>query len=264
MHAPLCRLLALATLALCSASDARAALTQSKAPAPTPPQASVETGELALPPDWAALERVDFESGLELWTRGDKPLRVANADLVTLRTALSGADERAVRAALILARSRNVRAFEALLERLEERKTIEAGKSDAADVVAAAALNGASGIADLAPRLEVLSVGKRAHPELSVRVECARSALDLGRDTAITFLLDVLREGTHRAQRKPDFKRPPWTPEGLDWIQARAADALSRRAKLPLRFRPEATLTAREAEIERLESVLLPASQSKK
>jgi len=195
---------------------------------------------------------LSFERTLEEWLPPGEWRTFSPADLETLGTALDAGERVALRAAVILGRSKDPEAAELLLVRLEKR----AVERDPADVVAAAALAddfapGASAT-NAAARLASLGAGRRPHPDPFVRVECARSALELGRDEGIPFLLQVLRAGTS-AGRKLD---PGELAEDVAFLQTRAAAALSARAGTANRFRPEASVQEREAEAARLEALL--------
>jgi hypothetical protein len=230
-----------------SAGDSRPDSSASDAPA-APPR------EFEVPAGWESLTDLAFERAVDAWLPRGEHRRAGDGTLVDLRRALGGGDIPAMRAAVLLARTRDPRAAEALLDRLEEREAPPPGRPgrDAADVVAAAAFAEGLGRGDAAARLNALANGRRAHPSTAVRVECARSALALGRDESIPFLLSVLRIGTHAG-------RIVGAEEDLDdlaWCQVRAAEALAARAGTPNRFRPEASVTAREEETTRLESLL--------
>ena len=226
----------------------------SSAPAPPPPSWS-------LPADWDRGTTLAFERAIEGWLPRDQPRRLSPKDLLALAAALDRGDEPAVRAAVLLARTHDPSAGDALVQRLEKRLEPAAGAQtgDAADVIAAAALAGRFSARDAGPPLEGLAIGSRPHPDLEARVECGCSALALGKDSVIPFLLRVLREGTTAGTSPVD-----WKPKGdLDWAQWRAAEALSARAGVPCRFRPEASVKAREQEAARLEA-LLPKAEARR
>lgn len=203
-----------------------------------------------------------FERALEAWLPAGEVRRVSAAALSDLSSALDRGDLSAVRAAVLLARTGAVEAGEALLVRLERRVSPqpELEKENAADVVAGAAFAEGLPGPGAAQRLETLAAGAKPHPDLEVRVECARSALRLGRDGVVPFLLRVLREGTPAGLAAPDWKRKA----DESWAQRRAADALSARAGVTCRFRPEASVRDRENEIARLESLLPRPAPRKK
>jgi hypothetical protein len=212
-----------------------------------------------------------FERALDGWLPPGEARRCTPEDLAVLEQALdqvadpsgatSSTDTAAIRAAVLLARTKAARAGEILLARLEKRWTPPVGQSerDAADVVAAAAFAEGTPATNAAVRLASLGGGKRPHPDLCVRVECARSALRLGRDEGIPFLLQVLRAGTTAGRTLGAGERT----EDLAWAQVRAAEALSARAGTELRFLSEASVRQREEEAARLEA-LLPGAPEKK
>ncbi|MFT5464318.1 MAG: hypothetical protein ACI8QS_003213, partial [Planctomycetota bacterium] len=116
--------------------------------------------------------------------------------LAELEGALHRPGPRAVRAAVLLGRSSNRDAGEILLRRLERRVIHPGRNQDAADVVAAGALERMPGADWAVGRLTVLGAGPIPHPDLEVRVACAAAALLHGRDEVTPFLLQVLRIGT--------------------------------------------------------------------
>ena len=111
-----------------------------------------------------------------------------------------------VRAAVLLGHG-GEGAREVLLSRLEERVEGPDRHSDAGDVVAARAL-ARWPVEDTAGRLAALAVGPSPHPDLEVRVGCAATSPDMGRDEAIPFLLRVLHAGTPAELEDPI----DWTP----------------------------------------------------
>ena len=221
------------------------------APPPAPP-------EWTLPAAWNTASDLAFERALDGWLPPGSVVRLAPNDLASLSAALDGADATAVRAAVLLARTRDPKAGEALLARLE-RRVPGSADADAVDVVAACAFAEGTPAANAAARLAELAAGKRPHPDLCARVECARSALALGRDGVIGYLLQVLRTATTAG--KP--LGPDDSPSDLAFAQTRAAEALAQRAGTDVRFRPEAAVRHREAEATRLEK-LLPGPPKKR
>ena len=215
-----------------------------------------------LAPGWDRGSLASFEADLERWFPSGSPRRIDPEGRTELSRALDRNDDVAVRAALLLARSLDPAAGEELLARLERRieRAEDQGAGDAPDVVAAAAFARGAAAANAARRLEGLARGSRPHPDLEVRVECAASALALGRDAVVPFLARVLREGTAAAKDPPDWKRG----SEVGWAQARAADALARRAGVATDYLPEASAAAREAEAARLEGLLAPKKKAKK
>jgi hypothetical protein len=213
-----------------------------------------------LPSTWRGASDLAFERALDAWLPPGSAHRLSADDLATLTSVLDAADRSAVRAAVLLARTRDPHAGDALLARLEKRASVPgATGEDAVDVVAACAFAEGTPGTNAAARLAELAAGKRPHPDLCARVECARSALALGRDGGIPFLLQVLRTATTAG--KP--LGPDDSPADLAFAQARAAEALATRAGTDVRFRPEASVKDRVAEAARLEK-LLPAAPSKK
>lgn len=219
--------------------------------------------DFTLPNSWRSLGREEFAVALEGWLDGKRAVRIDDRSLATLSSALANGDELSVRAAAILARTLDPRAGEALLARLEQRVDVPLASS-AGDVVAAAAFTRGATARDAAARLDALAAGRTAHPVLEVRIACAASALALGRDGSIAFLLDILREGTSFAVTKPDWKRIDWTTPRLERAQREAAAALSARAGIACSYRVEASMAAREAEVTRLAKILGSAGSAKK
>jgi hypothetical protein len=164
-------------------------------------------------------------------------------------------DQISVRAAVLCARSRDPRAAELLLARLEQRVLGPDRNSDAGDVIAAAALADLAFRADLADRLVALATGDAPHPDLEVRVECAASALRLGAptDSVAPFLLTVLRALTPAELEHPgDWPRQ----RTVAWAKTRGAEALSERARVPCTFRPDGSFAHQAAETAKLERAL--------
>jgi hypothetical protein len=209
--------------------------------------------EVALPADWNSASRADFARSLDGWLPLDAGARLDERALATLARALGAGDETSVRAAVILGRSRDERAAEILLARLETRAR---SSSSAGDVVGAAAFARGLSSADAAARLVELCAGRTPHPVLDVRVECAISSLALGRDGAIPFLLALLREGTAQAAQRPDWTRLDPDDPRLLLLQDRAARALSDRAGIECTFRAQGSLASRESEIVRLANLM--------
>jgi hypothetical protein len=257
---------AVLALVACTAStprDADGARPAARATIPPPAPATTTVNEahaappaeFVLPDNWSTLDRDGFARALPRWLDGERAYRVDDASLVLLSKSLARGDETSVRAVLVLARTRDPRAGEALLALLESRAG-SGSRALSADVVAAAAFARGAVARDAGVRLETLASGSRPHPDLEVRVECAASALASGRDAVIPFLFDVMREGTTRALEKPDWTRIDWRLARMEWIQSRAADALARRARVRCEWRAELGVPAREREVERLEALL--------
>lgn len=256
-RAPLRVGLALAALAACRAPAASTA-----DPATPGEHGPTETGAVAtaprmvdLPTDWHTRGRHAFERWLADAFAPAGPATVGDAEVALLAGALAGFDERAVRAALILAHADgSLPARDALVRRLAERAVAPDRPSDAADVVAAAGLATRADGRAVAPALVELAVGAEPHPDLEVRVECAATALAFGHAEVVPFLLRVLRELTPAMRDDP----PDWEPKTtMAWSKSRAAHALSLAAGLPLAFRPDAPVAVQMREADRLEAALL-------
>jgi len=203
--------------------------------------------------DWRDGPRVSFERDLAEWNPSLTPHRLIPSGLQTLKKALGGMDEAAMRAALLLGYSRDSGAAEALALRLEARVEGPDRDSDGADVVAAATLAAWPLDERFGARLVDLSTGARPHPDLEVRVECASSALARGRTEVVPFLLRVLRASTPAQREDP----PDWTPKPtMAWSKSRAATALSGHLRVPVEFRPDSSYDDQLAEIARLVGLL--------
>lgn len=193
-----------------------------------------------------------FERALAAWREAPGAVAFDLETVGTLRTALAGQDQTAVRAAVFLAHCSEPSVTRVLIERLESRAEAPTRPMDAGDVIAAAALAGRveEGVPE---RLEALVVGERPHPDLEVRVECARTALLAGRDAVIPWLLAVLRAMTRDEALAP----PDWIPtQTMAWSKTRAAEALSLRAGVECAFRPDGSLDHQEEEARRLQALL--------
>ncbi len=213
------------------------------------------TRAYALPGDWSALAPREFEALLAGFPRDGTVTLFSDADLSALGEALRPGDATSVRAATLLAATRDPRAFEVLMRRLEARLP-EGTRDLAGDVVAAAATASVLPAPEAAARIEALAGGPAPHPALLVRVECALTSLALGRDGVIPFLLDFLREGTAQAVRRPTWRRIDWNDERQLRTQDRVARALCARAGVECRYRARGPLAVREAEIARLADIL--------
>ena len=175
--------------------------------------------------------------------------------LAELEGALQTPGPRAVRAAVLLGRAATRAAGEVLLERLERRALAPTRNGDAADVVAAGALERMAKGDWAAGRLAVLGAGPDPHPDLEVRVACAAAALSFRRDEVIPFLLQVLRIGL------PQTATETWDFEVSDtttWARSEAAIALARRANIPDRYPADGPLGERAAIADELEALLGP------
>ena len=216
--------------------------------------------ELSVFEDWRETPRVSFEQALKTWNPSLSQRSLTPEDKVSLSLALSGLDEAAMRAALLLAHSRDPQAAKLLLTRLEERVEGAERNSDGADVVAAASLATWPQGGRYAKALSDLSIGESPHPDLEVRVECASAALARGRTEACGFLLRVLRAGTPAEE----LELQDWTPkETMAWAKSRSATALSRHLGVPVRFRADASYQDQLREIAAIESLLAGSASSK-
>jgi hypothetical protein len=206
-----------------------------------------------LPEDWLWIEPASFE---RLATEAFPDGTVTPIHHDSLRRLYEGLDlgpRDAVRAAVLLGRSRNKRAGELLLRRLEKRVRGADRAADAGDVVAAAALATFPRRGRYLGRLVALAVGDTAHPDLEVRVQCAATAVDLGDDAPLPFLLQVLRIDTAAGlDDERDFEVSPTTA----WARWTASDALARRAGCPNPYRVDASLADRDAATRALEAAL--------
>jgi hypothetical protein len=213
-----------------------------------------------LPAGWDTLEPFAFEQLLADFFAPARPGQPAptiyydRAAFGALTDALERMDAISVRAALLLAHSRHEKSGNRLMRRLGQREVGPERGSDAGDIVAAAALADFPGAAELyLEDLHKLAVGRRAHPDLEVRVECAAAALLLGDDAPVPFLLQVLRIDTFAGQSDArDFE----SGEHTAWARGRAAAALSRRAGVPVDYQPDGSILSREREAARLERLL--------
>lgn len=220
--------------------------------------------ELVLPPDWRTSSPEAFSAWVRAALPEERATPIEKYGLRELQKALDevsrplgdGAqDPLAVRAAVILGRSRHPPSASILIRRLEKRVLGPERWSDCGDTVAAAALARFPEPARYAQRLVPLAVGTRPHPDLEVRVECAATALHAGFTQVIPFLLQVLRIDTHAGQAdRRDFAVSPTTA----WARGRAAEALSACAGVPLTYRFDGSIAHREEEAARLEALLLP------
>lgn len=225
---------------------------------PPPPARDVPvraSRDVVLPRDWSTLEQARLDEELSAWGRDGAIARLDEATLAELARALGSSDATSVRAAVILSCTGDPRAFEVLLQRLEARVP-EGSRNQAGDVVAAAGTAVLAPAAEAMSRVEALAIGTRPHPCFLVRVECALASLAAGRDAAIPFLLDLLREGTNSAVKNANWRRVDWADERSLRLQDRIAQALSDRAGIECAYRSRGPLAAREREIVRLAQLL--------
>jgi hypothetical protein len=222
---------------------------------------SVTDGPWTVPASWRTASPYRFEGLVERWLPpGEQvPHTLSEEGLADLEAGLEEGGQIAVRAVVLLARSRDGRAAEVLLNRLEARVPAPGRADDAADVVAAGALArwpsaqaGAAG-RGIGARLARLAVGDALHPDLEVRVECARSALGRGRVEVLPFLLRVLRAGTPTEHLDaPDWERVLT----LTWARTRAAEALAIHLGVRQELRPDGSFAHIEEQVRRYETLL--------
>ena len=207
-----------------------------------------------LPADWSDSSTLRFESLVEGLQEQSGSWSWSSANLGRLSAGLDDEGEAALRAAVLLGQCDAANARRALIDRLERRVPAPSRAHDAGDVVAAASLGHACPTdAALAQRLAQLASGPLPHPDLEVRVECARAALGAGVDSVVPFLVRVLRAGT--PAEKDDLG--DWEPSiHLTWSKHRAAEALSLRAGVPCEFRPDGSWQHQMDEATRLEQLL--------
>jgi hypothetical protein len=211
-----------------------------------------------LPAGWDTVSPEGFEELLAREFAPGREVFFEREGYEALTAALNRMDTSSVRAALLLAHSRHEVSGRRLMRRLGRRIEGPERISDAGDVVAAAALPRFANAVELyRDKLAKLARGADPHPDLDVRVECAASALALGDDSAIPFMLEVLRIDTYAGQAdERDFE----VTEHTAWARGRAAYALSRRAGVPCIYQPDGSIAGREQEAARLGRLLLPAA----
>ena len=220
---------------------------------PSPPPAPADPPASANLLGWDEVSPLAFEELVEAELPDGRVTALGEFQIAGLERALDEQSPLSVRAAVILGRSRTTAAARVLLARLEKRVLGPARNSDAGDTVAAAALLHFPEARRHAERLEALSIGSNPHPDLEVRVECACTALALGRDAVVPFLLVVLRIGTWKGlEDERDFPASDTTA----WARGRAAIALSRRAEVPVTYCTDAAIGDRELEVEKLQLAL--------
>ena len=213
---------------------------------PKPSEPASPRRDLALPRGWATLGAAAFEAAFERWNPTREAGRLDAASLDELRVALEGPSPLALRAVLLLAASGAPEAASLLLDRLERR--IRSGVPDlpAVDVAAAAGLSRASDPSGaLARALADLANGRRPHPVLCVRVECAAASLALGRVDMTTFLAAILQDGTEAALQLPASARGAMGIEEMAFAQWRASSTLAQYAHIENPYRPEASAVDR-------------------
>jgi len=199
-----------------------------------------------LPAAWDTAPASAFEEQVAHLAAGR--VRWSDAGLADLAAALEDPGTRATRAAVLLGHDPGAAATQALLTRLEQRRDHPVRALDAGDIVAAAALTGRG----VEARLVALAVGDAPHPDLEVRVECARAALHAGREEVVPFLLTVLRALTPAEREHPgDWERTTT----LMWAKSRAAEALCARLGIECEVRPDGSWVDQMAEADRLEAL---------
>jgi hypothetical protein len=199
------------------------------------------------PEGWLTSSRPDFEDlVLALFAAPPRPVAAATLDDLARTAGEPDAHEPALRAALLLASLDLEAADERLLELLEQRTPRPARPADSALVLAAARLGSspfAEGL-DLVPRLEALTLDGAPHPDLEVRVECARALLLLGSEQPVGLLLRVTRLGTPLGLERDGAWRDATT---TTWSRNRAAEALAEHLGIACPYRGDAPLAEREA-----------------
>ncbi len=205
-----------------------------------------------LPARWREMEPFAFEELVFRLFPTETETPLAEPVRRELQAALAETPATSVRAAVLLGRSRDPAAGQILAARLEQRVAGAERISDSGDVVAAGALVPLCDAA-LAGRLAALAIGPAPHPDLDVRVECARTALRAGRDDVAPFLLSVLRIGTRAGRAEGTFWPPP---PHTAWPRERAAEVLAWRAGLENHYSADASLDDRDREAERFAAKL--------
>lgn len=209
------------------------------------------------PPGWRTSDRLGFEATLaELDASAPQQPEPAALQRLAAVAADPERHELALRAALLLATLDHPRADAALAELLEAREPRPTRPADAALCLAAARLGLSSFAAelDLVPRLEALCLDGAPHPDLEVRVECARSALLLGSTAPQDFLLRVLRLGTPLGLERDGAWRDATT---TTWSRHRAGEALAEQLGVPSPYHGDAPLAEREAAALELEQLVV-------
>ncbi len=207
----------------------------------------------ALPADWLAGTAKEFADALQRW---DLPKVIlwdkASHTLLTQVLLKPGQTPReaqaAVRAALLLSRDHSPPSQASLLTRLERRMLPEERGRQAVDVVCAAALSKFDGLdAGAMGSLQRLVGGSIPHPDLDVRVECARAYLahipcdpqgkpPLRARNCLRFLIKVLRSETP-AQASDPITWP--RIRTVAWPKGRAAQEIERWHPSEIRFQPD-------------------------
>jgi len=155
-----------------------------------------------------------------------------------LLEASEGFGETALRSTLLLARTTSPTISEHFLQHLEERVAPPSRGEGGNQITQAAAL--LLRPTPLTPnqreRLLALAIGPAPHPNLAVRVECARTLLALDEARTIPFLIRVLRARTPAERNDP----PDWPRiDTLAWVKHRSSRALAEHFQVPDVFRPD-------------------------
>lgn len=216
---------------------------------------------LELADGWQTLGHAEFER--ELLRATPDRREPSAAQIETLARALSSGGTTALRAALILGRTRSVAAAEVLIDHLELR---DRNQPVELEELCARALGGFAlakrrlhdgSVRELAPdlaaRLDALARGRETHPRWSARIECAASAVELGRRDTEPFLLNVLR-WTSRVPIPADAREIDL--DLLAGLQRRVARVLAAAGGIETVFEPYASASAREAEAARIGAAL--------
>lgn len=227
-------------------------------------QATVPPASKSETPDWKAVSAAGFGASAEArrlsWIAGGNGL--TEEEVRSIGEQLDGTAHLATRAAVLLGAAADLGqgpsalAQDILLRRLSARQAPASRSENGVDIVAARALAphlrpGEPAAAALAE----LASGDDPHPDLAVRVECARAALEFAQAREVApFLLAVLR-----AETPGEAKSPRTWPrvQTLAWVKTRAAEALSRAGGTDMRFRPDGSWAHQTAEADRLEGLLL-------
>ncbi len=207
----------------------------------------------ALPSDWLEGSARDFTRAVDSWNLPSDLLwnKAGHIKLaqVLLQPCETPSDaEIAVRAALLLARDSSPPSKTSLLTRLERRMAPPERGRQAAGIVCAAALSKHEALdAGTMDSLRRLAIGRIPHPDLDVRVECARAYLahipcspgekiPLRARACLRFLIKVLRAETP-AQAADPITWP--RVRTVAWPKGRAAQELCRWHPTTVEFRPD-------------------------
>ncbi|MCP5023447.1 MAG: hypothetical protein GY930_16965 [bacterium] len=207
----------------------------------------------ALPAGWLSGTARDFSDALQRWDLPKVILwdKVSHTQLTQVLLKLGQTPreaEAAVRAALLLSRDHSPPSQASLLTRLERRMLPAERGRQAVDVVCAAALSKFHGLdAGAMGSLQRLVSGRIPHPDLDVRVECARAYLahipcdpettpPLRARNCLRFLIKVLRSETS-AQASDPITWP--RIRTVAWPKGRAAQEIVRWHPSEIQFQPD-------------------------